>query len=129
MTFVDVRDVSRAMISLMTSHIRNERFILIGENLSFKQFFEIIAKHLNKNAPNIKANKYLTGFAWRAMACTAYITGKKPLITKETSRSGQNTVAWSNEKIKNALDFEFTSVESAVENAAGFFNAEIRAEK
>jgi len=121
--FVDVRDVSRAMITLMASDIKNERFILIGENLSFKTFFEIVAKHLNKDAPNIKASKLLTEIAWRAMAFTGYITGKKPLITKETSRAGQNIVAWSNEKIKQALDFEFTSVDSAVENAAGFFNS------
>jgi len=121
--FVDVRDVSRAMITLMASDIKNERFILIGENLSFKTFFEIVAKHLNKDAPNIKASKLLTEIAWRAMAFTGFITGKKPLITKETSRSGQNIVAWSNEKIKQALDFEFTSVDSAVENAAGFFNS------
>jgi len=41
--FVDVRDVARAMILLMESDIRNERFILNAENLEYKKLLGMMA--------------------------------------------------------------------------------------
>ena len=46
--FVDVRDVSRAMIELADSDIRNERFILNGDNLVFRDMFNLVANALGK---------------------------------------------------------------------------------
>ncbi len=42
--YVDVWDVVECMEQLMKSTIKNEGFILVSENLSFKSFFTTTAK-------------------------------------------------------------------------------------
>ncbi|RLD62426.1 MAG: hypothetical protein DRJ01_06200, partial [Bacteroidetes bacterium] len=63
--FVDVRDVSNAMILLMNSEIEDERFILNSENLSYQEIFNLVADSLNKNKPKFYASPFLTNIAWR----------------------------------------------------------------
>jgi dihydroflavonol-4-reductase len=46
--FVDVRDVSRAMIVLMESDIQGERFLLNGGNLTFRTFFDLLHAEFGK---------------------------------------------------------------------------------
>ena len=54
---VDVNDVVKAMILLMNSNIKNERFILVSENLSQKEFLEKIANKMKKKKPRIKLTR------------------------------------------------------------------------
>ena len=58
--FIDVEDVARICIQLMNKDIHGERFILINEHLSFKDYFERIAKQLNVVPP--KWHKLPDGF-------------------------------------------------------------------
>jgi dihydroflavonol-4-reductase len=115
-SFVDVRDVCRAMIGLMESHISGERFILTSENLPFCDVFNIIADNLNKRRPSVKTTRLMGEMAWRLNMIYSIITGKPPLITKETARSGQKRIFFSSEKIRKQLDFEFMPVEQSIKD-------------
>lgn len=119
--FVDVRDVSRIMLQLMHSDIQGERFLLIGENRTFKSFFDEVAKALGKPAPTVKVSPFLTGLAWRLAWIQARLTGTRPFITQETARNAQSKVEYSNDKIKQALDVNFTPLRQSVEHAASVF--------
>jgi len=55
--YVGVNDVVSAMVSLMQSNIKNERFILVAENLSFEAFTKTVAKYLNVKPPKKEATK------------------------------------------------------------------------
>ena len=112
--FVDVRDVVKAMILLMKSDIRNERFILNVDNIEYKRLFELIAAALGKPAPSIKINPTLSRLAWRVEKLRSMITGIKPLITRETAHTAVQHYEYSNEKIKKELGFEFTPIEETV---------------
>lgn len=120
--FVDARDVSTCMVKLMKSDIKSERFLCISENVPFKKLFELIAKALNKKAPSISSPKWLMGFTWRLVGVISFIIRRKPVLTRESAISAYNVMNYSNEKIKKALDFEFISVEDAIENAVKFNN-------
>ena len=111
--FVDVRDVAFAMIQLMESKITAERFILCSESLPFKQTFDYIADALGKKRSHIKVGNFLNAVGWRLAKISALFTGKSPLITKETALSGKSISIYKNNKIKKALNFEFTSVEQS----------------
>lgn len=123
--FVDVRDVSKALIQLMDSNIRNERFILNAENLSFKDFFFLIHDTLGKAQPTIKANKLMTSLAWRAESLRAVLTGRKPVITRETVIAAHQENIFSNKKIKERLGFTFIPVGQAVKDTAALFLKDI----
>lgn len=114
--FVDVRDVARAMILLMNSEITAERFILNGENLSYREIFSSIAKCFGKKPPYKKVTPLLAELIWRAEEIKTKFTGKKHLLTKETVRTAQAKVYFDNQKILKALPgFRFTKIKDTIE--------------
>lgn len=119
--FVDARDVARAMIVLMEGPISNERFILSSENLSYKKVFELFARHAGKRPPHIRATRLMSEIAWRMEKVRQVVFGGKPLLTKETARSGHSVREFSNQKFVKATGFQFRSVAEAIENTVGFF--------
>ncbi|HSN09164.1 MAG TPA: NAD-dependent epimerase/dehydratase family protein, partial [Hanamia sp.] len=114
--FVDVRDVARAMILLMNSEITSERFILNGENLSYREIFSSIAKCFGKKPPSKKVTPFLAELIWRLEAIKTRFTGKKHLLTKETARTAQAKVYFDNSRILRALpQFHFTEIKDTIE--------------
>ncbi|MCK5823737.1 MAG: NAD-dependent epimerase/dehydratase family protein [Bacteroidales bacterium] len=119
--FVDVRDVSKAMILLMNSEIKNERFILNSENRSYKELFNFVADSLNKNRPKLYASPFLTNLAWRYEFFKKLITEKKELITKYTARNAHCKDEYSNKKIVNAVNYKFIPVKDTINYIADIF--------
>lgn len=112
--FVDVRDVVSAMVKLMESDIKNERFILNSDNVSYKRLFELMAKAYQKPGPKYKVGAFPASFAWRAERVRSWITRKSPLLTRETARTASNKHYYSAEKIRRTLNFEFRPIEETV---------------
>lgn len=123
--FVNVRDVSKAMVQLMESEIKNERFILNSENISYQNLLNLIAKYLNKKPPTIHAGKFLSAIAWREEKIRSFITRSKPFITKETARTANSDYRYSTKKIEKYLNFKFIPIEKTVKDNAGLFLKEI----
>jgi len=119
--FVDVRDVVRAMILLMESDIRNERFILNVDNISYKRLFDLMAAEMGKAAPSLKVSPVLSGLAWRLEKIKSIVTGIKPLLTKETAHTAVQNYEYSNEKIRKELGFEFTPIEETIRHFSKVF--------
>ena len=101
--FVDVLDVVEAMILLMESSICDQRFILSGENLPYRDIFTMIANAFHKKAPHKKVTALLAEIVWRFEGIKGRITGKSPLLTKETSITARATVHFDNSKLLKAL--------------------------
>ena len=119
--YVDVNDVAKAMVMLMESDITNSRFILSSENIDYRTFFSWVADGLCKKKPNIKATAFLSQLAWRAEKLKSQMIHSKPLITKETARTAFQKFYYSNEKIKQALGFEFMPMKDSIKQCCEFF--------
>ena len=115
-SFVDVRDVCRAMINLMESDITGERFIVTSENLSFRKVFDLIADNLNKKRPSIRVTRLMVEIAWRVNKLYSLVTGKPPLLTRSTVGGGLSKVYFSNDKIRKRLNFDFITIEQSVKD-------------
>jgi nucleoside-diphosphate-sugar epimerase len=113
--YVDVRDVVKCMIQLMESEIENSPFIISSENLDYLDLFGMIAEGLGKKKPSVQANAFLSQIAWRAESLRAKLTGKKPLITKETARTAFQRYQYTTEKIKNAIGIEFIPMKQSIQ--------------
>jgi len=121
--FVDVRDVSRAMIALMESEIVNERFIVNAGNYSYQHIFNLMAEGFGKKKPHIHIKPWMLELLWRSDKFRSLLTGKSPLLTRETARTSVRRYLYSNEKIRKALNFEFIPIgESISENCNWFRN-------
>ncbi len=118
--FVDARDVAGAMTLLMDSDIDGRRFLVIGENMSFYKYFKLVAEALGKKPPHIALKPWMTGIGWRAAWIYSKLTGTRAVITRESVRSGMADIEYSNKRLREALDFDFTPVADAVANTARF---------
>ncbi len=119
--FVCVQDVVKSMIELMESNIRNEQFILVSENKSFKGILFAIADGLNKKRPTIKVSKLLTSISWRIDWFLTKITNKEPLLTKNSAKSSHNTSNYSSEKIVTELNFNFNPIRNSIKQISKRF--------
>ncbi|HHN47925.1 MAG TPA: NAD-dependent epimerase/dehydratase family protein [Bacteroidales bacterium] len=120
--FVDVRDVSRAMIELMESEITNERFIVNAGNYSYRHIFNLMAKGFGKKAPNVHVKPWMFEILWRTEKFRSLFTGKSPLITRETAHTSGKRYLYSNKKISKVLNFKFISIEESIRENCRWFD-------
>ncbi|WP_031530444.1 NAD-dependent epimerase/dehydratase family protein [Dyadobacter crusticola] len=116
--YVDVEDVAEVVVRLMHSDISGERFLLNAGSISYKNLFFMIADAMNKKRPSFRVGPALAGVIWRVEAVRTWLLGTKPLITKETARSAARKVTYRNDKIKNALNFDFQPIEKTVKRVS-----------
>jgi dihydroflavonol-4-reductase len=116
--FVDVEDIAKAVVILLESGISGERFVLSGENWSFRQLFDAIADGFHKKHPYREATPNLGEIAWRMEKIKSIFTGRTSLLTKESARIAQTKTYFDNNKIKKYLPlFSFTPLEQTVRQA------------
>jgi len=113
--FVDVIDVVQIMQKLMLSEIVNERFILVSENISYKDLFFQIADNLNVKRPTIKVSKTLSEIIWRLDKVKSTIFRSSPVITKYSSRSSLSKKIYSSQKIIDIMDIEFNKIDKTIQ--------------
>lgn len=119
--FVDVRDVTKCMITLMEKGIKNERFIISSEDYLFKDFFDLVHDKFSRKKPTYLARRPLTEIGWRLEKFRAALLDRPPVITRETARSSHQRIFVSNEKIKKATGIEFKPIEKSVTEICAFF--------
>jgi len=122
--FVSVNDVVEVMIRLMASDIKNERFILVAQNLSFKKMLTLIGKNLGKKEPRyelkhwqLQIGRYFDYFA-------NLFTGRGRRITKNSIKSLYQRDTYSNDKIRETLNFEFEALETDIQFSCARFKEE-----
>ena len=119
--FVDVRDVVRFMYLLMESEITSQRYILNGENLSFKKVLFEIANTLNVRKPFIEVTPLIREVAWRVSWLLSKITGKAPFITKQTARYSARSFFYENDKSLTAFPFTYTPIQQTIKESGEQF--------
>jgi nucleoside-diphosphate-sugar epimerase len=124
--FVDVRDVVKAMITLMESAISAERFIISAENKSYRQLFDLIAKAFGKKPPHKKATPLLGAIVWRWEAIKSLFTGNDPLVTKETAITALTKANFDNSKLGKFLPgFQYTPLEESINYTCGLLQQKL----
>ncbi|MFM1875981.1 MAG: hypothetical protein RL266_1718 [Bacteroidota bacterium] len=126
--FVDVRDVAEAMIQLMGSGVREERFIIGAENRRFKEVFQRIAENMGKPSPKFEATPFLTELTWRFESVVSAVTGKKPFITKEVAHHALQLNRYDNTKLLQALsDFRYRDFNETLDFVSSKFMEDVKA--
>ena len=112
--FVDVRDVVEAMLRLTFSVVSGERFILNAGQLTYKEFFGEAAKSFGKKAPSFKVSPALAEVVWRLEHARAWLTGGRPLITKDTARVAAKSHLFNNQKVREATGIAFRPLTESI---------------
>ncbi len=123
--YVSVRDLTRAMLMLMSptyfETTKNQRFILSAENISYREFFRKVASALNRPEPKIYASPLMLSLAWRTAGAIALLTGKAPIVTRETAQSAHTITEFDGSKISRLTSFEYSDLSDVIEATAQRF--------
>ena len=120
-SYVAAQDVAIAMLNLIEKRTFANRFILIENNYSFKKILDEIHTHLKKPLPSIKANKAMLEMASVLDAFICAVSNKERRITKPLIYAALNNQLFSNTKIKETININFTPVKLAIEKICSDF--------
>lgn len=123
--FVDVKDVTYAMVQLMESEITGERFVVNAENLKYKELFDLIADEIGVAKPKKEATKSLLKIAVLADTIASKLKIKKREITKDVVRSSMSVSSYSNNKILNEIGIKFIPINESIRRIAEKYKNEI----
>ena len=103
--FVDVRDVVAALLRLSSSTeaTHNGRFILIAQNMAYKELFTLIARSMGLPPPHRTAKPWMIHAIRIAHWLREKTGGRKATITRETAASAQRISRYSNQRSVDAL--------------------------
>lgn len=119
--WVDVKDVVSAMIGLMNADVKGERYIISSENLSYREVFDMIAEAMHKPKPSVKATHFLSNMVWRMEKVRTSLTGKAPLITRETARTAQLKCYYENKKYHGFSGRALVPVKETIQRTVALF--------
>lgn len=112
--YIGVVDVVKAMVQLMKSEFSGERYSMVSENLTYENVIRIIAKKLKKAAPTHYAKPWITEIVWRLDWVFSTFFGTKRRLSKYAAATIHTIDSYSSDKIKNALNFEFQSIDAVL---------------
>ena len=120
--FVDVTDTARAIVCLLESDIVAERYILSGDNWTFRRLFETIATGFGKKPPSREATPFIAGIAWRTARLKSLFSGQPGILTRESARIARTSTYFDNGKILEQLPgFRFTPLEETIRQACSAY--------
>jgi hypothetical protein len=101
--------------------LTEDRFILNAGTIPYRELLEQMAAALNKRPPRIRIAPVLTQLLWPLESIRARLTGKAPLITRETARSASSWYAFDGQKITQTIDFQYRPLSETLTRAARAF--------
>tara|TARA_B110000971_G_scaffold8794_1_gene8485 strand:+ start:1603 stop:2604 length:1002 start_codon:yes stop_codon:yes gene_type:complete len=119
--FVGVKDVIHCMVGLMESTCKNERFILVSENKSFKEVLFSIADAFGKKKPSKCVQPWQASLFWRWEWLVSKIMSRKTRMSKYTAKTLHSKTYYSSDKIKKLGINKFESIEEVITSVSDAF--------
>jgi hypothetical protein len=110
------------MLNLMESDIKNQRYILVAENLTYKEILTTVAKSMKVAPPTKLASAGLLRFALIYDWLQSKLLVRKRRLSKALCRALTRDCKFSSEKIKTDLkSFKFTPIPEATQQVVQYF--------
>lgn len=119
--FVGVWDVVKVMEELTFSPVNNEEFILVSENISFREVFEMTANSLGKPVPTKKLKKWMIVVGWIWQEISGLFSQKERQLDSRSQKSLFEHSFYSSGKLGQEKNFEFEPISKVIEKTASAF--------
>jgi nucleoside-diphosphate-sugar epimerase len=123
--YVGVTDVVSIMMRLMDSSIKNEGYILVSDNLRFKDFQDLCCEALEVAKPTKEAKPWILEIAWRIDWLNHILFGKRRKLSKQLAKTSRTVTLYDASKIKEALNYDFEPLKVSIEKTAKWYKASI----
>jgi|GEM_PF-1433917 len=119
---VDVRDIAQVLVdNLKNKSMYKSQYILVSDNVKHQYYFEEVARHLQLTGKFRRLKEPIISIAVFVESMKARFTKVAPLITRETYAISTKNLRYDNQKIANAIQFEFRTVEESLEDLCRCF--------
>ncbi|HZS40167.1 MAG TPA: NAD-dependent epimerase/dehydratase family protein [Polyangia bacterium] len=120
---VDVDDVAEGHVLAAEKGRVGERYILANHNVTFKDFYELVARVADVPAPTRKIPIWAaSGIGW-AMEKYAVARKQRPLATYKAAKYAATTHYFDNSKARRELGLPVTPLETTIEKSVRWFRA------
>lgn len=123
--FVGVDDVVSVLLLGMNSNVKNERFILVSENIGFKEVLFLIADSFGTKRPKIKVTSFIAAIGWRLSWLKSKLTDAPNTFSKHTANSSNNKSYYSADKTQKTFEFTFEKMNSVIEKISKKYLSEV----
>lgn len=114
---IDVKDLVTLMISGMESNIKQERYIAVGYNMSYRDIFDKIAAALHTKSPSQPLSSLFLRIVTFLDAIRSIVTRKRKL-TKVGGQSLQTIKKYNTGKLTTAFSYAPTPLEATLNRVA-----------
>ena len=122
LNIVHVDDVAKGHLQAFEKGKLGERYILGGENLTFKEILEMISILCGHNPPKIRLPRkplYPIGYIFEIFARLFNL--KNPILTTDMVRMAEKKMFFSSEKAKKELNYKYKSAKFALKDSIKWF--------
>jgi hypothetical protein len=86
-----------------------------------------MAEGFGKRPPSRKVQPWMASIVWRLEKIKGMLTGKEPLLTRETADTAQQVVHFDSTKILKALPgFTFRPLQETINEACGYYLKQVK---
>lgn len=117
--FVDVQDVVTVLIEGMASPKKNERYVLIEGNHSFKEILGLIAQLFSKKPPYKKLSQKKLKALLILDKIRGFFVGKRKL-TRAVVSSISESQSYTNQKVRDHFEFTPIAIEDTIHRVAQY---------
>ena len=121
-SYVYIDDIVNGHILAMQNGRSGQRYSLGGENASYIDFFNLLAKFTGKKISLIKFPIWFMMFAGNILVIYTKLTGKPPLLTPPWIRKYYYDWSISSEKAKRELGYTFISLKEGLQKTIDWLN-------
>ncbi len=120
--FVGVKDVAKLAMIAMESSVHNEQYIVVAENLSFKEVLDKVAHQFGKQPPKKELKPWMVYTGWLYQSIASMLFGVKKEIRRRDNQSLFEHSFYSNTKVKEEFSYEFQTIEEVIAETLVAFN-------
>ncbi|QXD16686.1 SDR family oxidoreductase [Rhodocaloribacter litoris] len=121
---VDVEDVAEGHIRAMAHGHTGERYILAGDNLSWREIAETLARAFGVPPPRWTLSPRLAWWLGAVAEAVALLTRTSPRLTREMARHSAHRYRYSNRKAVEALGCRFRPFRETAQRLAATLREE-----
>jgi dihydroflavonol-4-reductase len=111
---INANDLANCMVQLTEGGYFSNRYIIVEGNYTFKAILDGFHKKFNKKKPFIHAGKFTLRCAKWVDLIFTLVTGRTRTLNNAVISSITSTNSYDNSKIKNSINFKFTSFNETV---------------
>lgn len=121
---VDAEDVALGMMLALRNGRIGERYVLAGENISYKEMFKVIAEETGGIKPLFRVSRSVTMSIALIAEIIANIFNAHPWVTRELLSGVGKNIWFSNEKARRELGFRPLPFRETIRRTFAWFKAE-----